>query len=101
MTGTEPAAPAADAETAGRAAQLFLEQERAIFSRTNKVFAWLLLIEWILGIVLTWIVSPRTWIGARDQVHLHLWLSILLGGALSLYPAWLVITDPERTINRF
>jgi PAS domain S-box-containing protein len=35
------------------------------------------------------IVSPQTWQGRVATTHIHVWAAIFLGGAISLYPAWL------------
>jgi len=86
---------------APRARELFREQESAIFTRTNRLFSYLLLIEWVFGIGLALVLSPHTWIGARHQVHLHVWLAFLLGGALSIFPTYLCFTDPARATNRY
>ena len=84
-----------------RADELLGLQEQALYRRTNRLFACLLLAEWLVGIALALIVSPYTWIGDRQQVHLHVWLAILLGGTLSIFPAYICFKDPIRPLNRF
>ncbi len=84
-----------------RADELVALQEQALFKRTNYLFSFLLLAEWIVGIALALIVSPYTWIGDRSQVHLHVWLATLLGGVISIYPAYACFRNPTRPLNRF
>src|SRR5262249_54146887 len=36
----------------------------------------------------------------HSQVHLHVWIAILLGGALTSFPVFLAITRPGHTITR-
>jgi len=84
-----------------RAAVLLAEQMSALHTRTNRLFAWLLIAEWLLGIVVVLAVSPHTWIGERQQVHLHVHLMVLLGGAVALFPALLALKNVERPAHRY
>ena len=61
----------------------------ALRSYHDRFFSWLLLGQWIAAILLALVVSPRSWVGATSQTHLHVWAALFLGGAISLFPAWL------------
>src|SRR5262245_7240544 len=93
--------PDFEAKTAARAQQLCLEEEGHLFERTDRLFSYLLLGEWLVGIVLAFAVSPHTWIGARHQVHLHVWLAAILGGFLSIVPVSLCFSNPRWPLNRY
>ncbi|MDB6169449.1 MAG: multi-sensor hybrid histidine kinase [Verrucomicrobia bacterium] len=58
-------------------------------SRTNRFFAKLLVVQWLATVALALIVSPKAWEGRIPTTHIHVWAAIFLGGAISLYPAWL------------
>ncbi|OYW26220.1 MAG: hypothetical protein B7Z47_07850 [Chthoniobacter sp. 12-60-6] len=45
-------------------------------------------------------ISPLTWIGDSSQVHVHVWAAILLGGAISGFPAWLAWQFPGLVVTR-
>jgi len=66
----------------------------------DRFFAGLLVTQWIATIGLALIVSPRTWAGTSSQIHLHVWAAVLLGGAISLFPAWLGFQQPGRIATR-
>ncbi len=67
---------------------------------TDRLFAVLMALQWVAGIVLALTVSPQTWIGDQAQVHLHVWVAILLGGAISALPILLAWQCPGRVVTR-
>ena len=64
------------AETARRASALFSEMRSAIFRRTDKLFACLMVFQWLAGIVAALLISPTAWAGAQSQPHIHVWAAI-------------------------
>ena len=51
--------------------------------RTDRLFFWLLLGQWVFAIGLALWLSPYSWAGRSRQLHVHLQLAILLGGAIN------------------
>jgi PAS domain S-box-containing protein len=87
--------------TSHRATELFEQHRRAIFERTDRLFAGLLVCEWLFGVFLAVVVSPRTWAGTSSSVHPHLWAALLLGGAICSLPVWLALQYCGRTFTRY
>jgi signal transduction histidine kinase len=83
-----------------RTAALFEETENHIFQRTDRMFAWLMVFQWLAGIAAALWISPRTWIGATSQIHVHVWAAIFLGGAISAFPVFLACKRPGQAITR-
>jgi signal transduction histidine kinase len=83
-----------------RTAALFEESQNQILRRTDRMFAWLMVLQWFAGIVAALWISPRTWVGASSQLHIHVWAAVLLGGAISAFPVFLVWTRPGRASTR-
>jgi signal transduction histidine kinase len=83
-----------------RAAALFADSEEQIHLRTDHMFAWLMLGQWIAGIGAALWISPRTWLGTTSQVHLHVWAAVFLGGAISVFPAFLAFQRPGHAFTR-
>ena len=79
-------------QTRGRAS--VREHQQAIYRRTDRMFAHLMWVQWLAGIVFALVVAPRTWAGATSQTHVHVWAAVLLGGAISLFPAVLAVLRP-------
>lgn len=87
-------------ETSRRANTLFNEQRIVIFRRTDRMFAYLMAAQWLAGVGMACIISPRTWAGTRSEIHWHVWVTVVLGGAISGLPIFLAITRPGRTSSR-
>jgi signal transduction histidine kinase len=83
-----------------RAAELFSAAENDLHRHTDQLFARLMIVQWLAGIAAALWISPLTWIGDSSQVHVHVWAAILLGGAISGFPAWLAWQYPGLTVTR-
>ncbi|MFN0022109.1 MAG: sensor histidine kinase [Pirellulaceae bacterium] len=89
-----------DPAIARRAAEMLAQRKLAVHGRTDRMFAWLLAIEYVAGIVTALVVSPRTWSGATSQVHVHVWTAVVLGGLIICLPIWLAIRHPGWWLTR-
>ena len=67
-----------------RAEALFIARERELHARTDRLFAALLLAEWFIAVAVALWVSPWSWSGSSSEVHAHVRLAIVLGGAIVL-----------------
>jgi PAS domain S-box-containing protein len=93
--------PAAVDSIACRAAALFTAYQQDIHQHTDRLFAALMGIQWIAGIVFALWVSPLTWAGPVSRTHLHVWAAILVGGTISLFPALLALVRPGQPSTRY
>lgn len=85
---------------ARRADALFAEHQRRIHRHTDRMFAVLMLIQWLAAIIAALVLSPRTWAGAVSQTHIHVWTAFLLGGVITLYPVLLAWKQAGAAITR-
>ena len=83
-----------------RAEELFQQQQRKIYLHTDQLFARLMFWQWLATILLAVVVSPYTWAGQSSTIHIHVWTSIFVGGAISLFPIWMTRAWPGATITR-
>jgi two-component system sensor histidine kinase/response regulator len=88
------------ANVRSRADELWHEHRQRIYCNTDRLFAGLLVLQWLAGIAAAYWLSPRTWAGAESQVHVHVWAALLLGGAIALPPALLALWRPGETLTR-
>jgi PAS domain S-box-containing protein len=65
------------------------------------MFAVLMALQWLAGLAAAYWVSPRTWVGTTSQTHVHVWLALFLGGAISLLPIGLALTRPGHFSTRY
>jgi two-component system cell cycle sensor histidine kinase/response regulator CckA len=87
--------------TLDRAAALFAEHQQKIYRDTDRLFAVLMTVQWVAGIVAALWISPRTWIGTVSQTHQHVWAAIFLGGMISLPPVLLALYKPGQSLTRY
>ena len=86
--------------TSMRARELFQRDREEIYRHTDKLFANLMIFQWLAGIGAALVVSPRTWVGVSSQTHWHVWAAIFLGGAISSLPIYLAWKQPGRALTR-
>ena len=89
-----------DDALARRSVAIFDEHRNRIFRRTDRLFAGLLIVEWLGAIVAALVISPATWAGSSSQTHPHLWAAVFLGGAIAIFPVMLAIFRPGETLTR-
>ncbi len=94
LPGDRPPDPAA------RERELFLCQQQATFRFADLLFGWLLLAQWLAGVMIALWVSPYTWEGLDRQTHPHVWTALLLGGAIASLPAFLAFFRPGHASTR-
>jgi two-component system, sensor histidine kinase and response regulator len=85
---------------ASRAAELVAQHQNRIYAQTSRLFTILMIVQWLAGIAAALWISPRTWAGATGYVHLHVWLAIFLGGAITSLPVFLTVIRPTDTFTR-
>lgn len=95
-----PESQAAMDASAQRAETLFRDQQEAIYRRTDRLFAWLLPGQWMAAIAFALVLTPSTWNGEASAVHIHVWASIFLGGALTVFPVWMIYAWPGAAATR-
>ncbi len=99
---TDPAATEAEKDKLlDRTRQLFQLEQQHVYQRTDKIFAGLMIFQWVFAIGLSLLVSPKTWEGTVSSTHIHVWVAILVGAALTLLPVFLAVTRPGGKATRY
>ena len=89
-----------DSTVSSRSAELFYEHRQQLYVRTDRMFAALLFVQWVAGILAAVWISPRTWAAAASHVHPHVWAAVVLGGLINSLPIALAIWHPGKVITR-
>jgi PAS domain S-box-containing protein len=92
--GPDQEAPPARVRELAGAAQLH------VFQRADRVFAGLLLLEWVAAIVLALWVSPLAWAGVESRKHPHVLAAVFLGGIIVSLPLALAALRPGALLTR-
>ena len=84
-----------------RVERLFGERYGAVLRRTDRMFARLLIVEWLGAIGLALWLSPYAWAGKERSVHVHVLAAVLLGGIITSFPVALAWLKPGRRGTRY
>ena len=95
------ASPATDApRVVARTAALLAEHQRSTWSRTDRLFAHLMMFQWLGAVIVASAVTPRTWSGQASSVHPHVWAALFVGATIAALPIGLAAFAPGRTPTR-
>ncbi|MFH1498207.1 MAG: response regulator [Verrucomicrobiota bacterium] len=89
-----------NAEQTARTNKLWQQHQADIYRRTDRLFAGLLVLQWLAGIAIAFWLSPLTWIGSVSETHVHVWAAVALGGLIMLPPALLGWLRPGLASTR-
>jgi len=68
--------------------------------KVDRMFAVLLAVQYVAGILGALAVSPYAWEGKERVLHMHVWVAILAGAGIALLPILLAIFRPGATMTR-
>ena len=83
-----------------RTAELLKEAQDGIYRSTDRMFVKLMIFQWIFGVFIACIVSPKAWEGTVSSVHFHVWAAIFLGAAILFLPITLGIIRAGKGYTR-
>jgi signal transduction histidine kinase/CheY-like chemotaxis protein len=88
-------------KVAERAGGLFQDHLHTIYCRTDRLFAWLMPLQWLAAVCAAWWITPLTWAGQYSRAHLHVWAALCIGGAITLFPVALAWLHPGASWTRY
>jgi len=83
-----------------RAEERFQAHRLEIVTWTDRFFARLMVGQWLFGIFIALVLSPYAWEGKVRTVHVHVWLAVFLGGAISALPIALAVWRGGWVVTR-
>jgi hypothetical protein len=89
-----------DSTIAARVEELEKNHVYARRAKVDRMFAVLLVIQYVAGIVAAIVVSPYAWAGKERVLHMHVWVAVLAGAGIALLPILLAIFRPGTTLTR-
>jgi hypothetical protein len=89
-----------DPTTAERAAEIQQAQARIRNAKVDRLFAILLVVQWIVSIIGALLVSPYAWEGKERVLHMHVWVAILGGAGITILPLLLAFLRPGTKLTR-
>jgi hypothetical protein len=89
-----------DPTTAARAEAIYSEQMHARHVRIDRMFAVLLVVQYLAGIIGALVVSPYAWEGRDRVVHMHVWVAVLGGAGIIILPILMALLRPGTVLTR-
>src|SRR5258708_11195873 len=86
--------------TAARADELYKFQTAIRRAKVDRMFALLLIVQWIASIIAAIVVSPYAWEGKEHVLHMHVWAAILGGAGITILPVMLAFFRPGTKLTR-
>jgi hypothetical protein len=83
-----------------RAEARYETHRQEIFRSADRMFAGLMIGQWIFAIVIALTFSPYAWQGKVKAVHMHVWVALLLGAAITSLPVALAWFRPGEPLTR-
>jgi PAS domain S-box-containing protein len=80
--------------------RLYADYRREVYERTDRMFLWLLLVEWLSGIVTALWATPGFWHGSFTHLPALFWKAVILGGAIAALPAYVAFKYPGSVLTR-
>jgi hypothetical protein len=84
--GRTPAEDRREQRIASRADALFRERREHGLRRLDRVFPLLMLGQWAFAILVAVFFSPYGWTGKMKAVHLHVYVAVFVGAAITALP---------------
>jgi PAS domain S-box-containing protein len=80
--------------------RLYAEYRQEVCQRTDRMFLWLLLLQWLAGIVTALWATPAVWNGSLSHLPPLVWKAFLLGGAITSLPIYVAFKYPGSVLTR-
>src|SRR4051794_28410083 len=80
--------------------RLYAEHRQEVCQRTDRMFLWLLLVQWIAGIVTALWSTPAVWNGSLSHLPTLVWKAFVLGGAITSLPIYVAFKYPGSMLTR-
>lgn len=83
-----------------RASELLSSYKDEVYRRTDRLFIFLMLAQWLGGIVAALWITPKTWTGTTSSIHIHVWAAIFLGGVITSLPLFFALRQSGQVLTR-
>ena len=80
--------------------RLYAEYRQEVYHRTDRMFLWLLLLQWLAGVVTALWSTPSVWNGSLTHLPPLVWKAFLLGGAITSLPIYVAFKYPGSMLTR-
>ena len=91
-----------DTDTVAQRTDWLLEEyHEALYRRTDRLFAAILGVQWLIALAFAFAVAPRRWAGVESAREPHLWLAFAVGCGITAFPVILALKQPGKPRTRY
>jgi signal transduction histidine kinase len=83
-----------------RSSQIFSDRLQEVCSKTDRLFIWVFLVQWLTAILTALLISPGAWGVPQDAFSIHLQIALVCGSLLTSVPVVLTLRCPGRLVTR-
>jgi PAS domain S-box-containing protein len=80
--------------------RLYAEYRQEVWQRTDRMFLWLLLLQWLAAVVTALWSTPAVWNGSLSHLPPLVWKAFLLGAAITSLPIYVAFKYPGSMLTR-
>lgn len=84
-----------------RVNEIFFDRYDLQMRRTDRLFAYLNIGQWVFGILLAVVFSPTSWAGKVHVLHLHVWIAVIGGAVIAALPLTMARLRPGERSTRY
>lgn len=88
------------AEVRSRARDLYTDQCTRACRQIDRMFACLMLLQFVAGVLIATIITPSTWQGGKQSTHIHILAAATIGGLAALMPIYMVWKHSGKRLTR-
>ncbi len=88
------------AEVRARANVLYTNQLSQTCRQIDRMFACLMLLQLVAGVLIAMIITPSTWQGQERSTHIHVIAAVTIGGLAALMPIYMIWKHSGKQVTR-
>jgi hypothetical protein len=83
------------------AEKIYKQERLSVCQQTDRMFGWLMIVQWLASLMVALVVSPYTWAGRDSFIHPHIYFVTILGSLLTVFPVYLAFRHAGEPVTRF
>lgn len=83
------------------AEKIYKQERLSVCQQTDRMFGWLMIVQWLASLLVAMIVSPYTWAGRDSFIHPHIYFVTVLGSLITVFPVYLAFRHAGEPVTRF
>ena len=83
------------------AERIYKQERLSVCQQTDRMFGWLMIMQWLASILVAVVVSPYTWAGRDAFIHPHIFFVTVFGSVITVFPVYLAFRHAGEPVTRF